>query len=362
MPAKAPHVPLVEATSRLSLNCRAQDMVEYALLAGFIAVAAGALLPGISSSISTIFSKIGSLQIAASGGRHTPSMHVVPRGVSFLTSADVLQVLVSASSGIWVATGAGVFNFDQEGDLISEIDAPSDHWYVADLAEDSDGSIWAASQQGLYYLPPGVKEFRPVVVDVGASSLAVAYDGTIWVATRGQGILEVLDYTVERRHTAGVGLLDDYVSSIAIGGDGKIWAGARSGLSTFDGSAWKSVPELEGRWIYALETSPDKILIGANDGLAVFENDPPTWTVGNGTAEMMITAIRQSDIGIGVGTRDGQFLFYGQGNTRVAPIVLTVEELGFSGSPITAISEIGEEGFVIGSFGGGVSLFQYLGD
>ncbi len=38
-----------------------QDMVEYALLAGFIAVAAGAILPGISTSISTIFSKMASL-------------------------------------------------------------------------------------------------------------------------------------------------------------------------------------------------------------------------------------------------------------------------------------------------------------
>jgi Flp pilus assembly pilin Flp len=45
---------------------KAQDMVEYALLAGFIAVAAGAVLPGISTSISQIFSKMASLTTAAS--------------------------------------------------------------------------------------------------------------------------------------------------------------------------------------------------------------------------------------------------------------------------------------------------------
>lgn len=45
---------------------RAQDMVEYALLAGFVAVAAGAILPGISTSISTIFSKMASVVAAAS--------------------------------------------------------------------------------------------------------------------------------------------------------------------------------------------------------------------------------------------------------------------------------------------------------
>jgi pilus assembly protein Flp/PilA len=42
-----------------------QDLIEYALMAGFIAVAAGALMPNISSSISTVFSKVQSLMTAA---------------------------------------------------------------------------------------------------------------------------------------------------------------------------------------------------------------------------------------------------------------------------------------------------------
>ena len=46
---------------------RGQDMVEYALLAGFIAVAAAAALPAISDNISIIFSRMGSVvQEAAS--------------------------------------------------------------------------------------------------------------------------------------------------------------------------------------------------------------------------------------------------------------------------------------------------------
>jgi Flp pilus assembly pilin Flp len=42
-----------------------QDLIEYALMAGFVAVAAGALMPNVASSISTVFSKIGSLLAAA---------------------------------------------------------------------------------------------------------------------------------------------------------------------------------------------------------------------------------------------------------------------------------------------------------
>ncbi len=42
-------------------NIKGQDLIEYALMAGFVAVAAGALMPNIASSISTVFSKISSV-------------------------------------------------------------------------------------------------------------------------------------------------------------------------------------------------------------------------------------------------------------------------------------------------------------
>jgi pilus assembly protein Flp/PilA len=42
-----------------------QDLIEYALMAGFVAVSAGALLPGVATSISTIFSSVGSVVAVA---------------------------------------------------------------------------------------------------------------------------------------------------------------------------------------------------------------------------------------------------------------------------------------------------------
>jgi len=45
---------------------RGQDLIEYALMAGFVAVAAGAIMPGVASSISVIFSQISSVMSAAS--------------------------------------------------------------------------------------------------------------------------------------------------------------------------------------------------------------------------------------------------------------------------------------------------------
>jgi pilus assembly protein Flp/PilA len=46
-------------------DTRGQDLIEYALMAGFVAVAAGAIMPGVSSSNSQIFSKVSSVMTNA---------------------------------------------------------------------------------------------------------------------------------------------------------------------------------------------------------------------------------------------------------------------------------------------------------
>jgi Flp pilus assembly pilin Flp len=44
---------------------KGQDLIEYALMAGFVAVAAGAVMPGIASGINVVFSKVNSIMIVA---------------------------------------------------------------------------------------------------------------------------------------------------------------------------------------------------------------------------------------------------------------------------------------------------------
>jgi len=50
---------------RIWRDTRAQDLIEYALMAGFVAVAAGSMMPGVSTSISRIFSRVASTMTAA---------------------------------------------------------------------------------------------------------------------------------------------------------------------------------------------------------------------------------------------------------------------------------------------------------
>ena len=50
---------------RIWKDLHGQDLIEYALMAGFVAVSAGAVMPGVAVSISKIFSKVSSSMTAA---------------------------------------------------------------------------------------------------------------------------------------------------------------------------------------------------------------------------------------------------------------------------------------------------------
>ena len=44
---------------------RGQDLIEYELMAGVVDVAAGAIMPGVASSINVIFSQVNSIMVSA---------------------------------------------------------------------------------------------------------------------------------------------------------------------------------------------------------------------------------------------------------------------------------------------------------
>ena len=51
---------------RIWKDTKGQDLIEYALMAGFVAVAAGAIMPNVATQVGTIFSKVNSQLNAAS--------------------------------------------------------------------------------------------------------------------------------------------------------------------------------------------------------------------------------------------------------------------------------------------------------
>jgi pilus assembly protein Flp/PilA len=50
---------------RIWRDSKGQDLIEYALMAGFVTVTASAIVPSLATSINIIFSKVNSLMIEA---------------------------------------------------------------------------------------------------------------------------------------------------------------------------------------------------------------------------------------------------------------------------------------------------------
>ncbi len=50
---------------RIIKDTKGQDLIEYALMAGFVAVAAGAIMPNVTLSLSRIFGQVASVTSAA---------------------------------------------------------------------------------------------------------------------------------------------------------------------------------------------------------------------------------------------------------------------------------------------------------
>lgn len=59
------HLQEIALRLRIWKDTRGQDLIEYALMAGFVAVAAGAIVPGVAESIKTIFSKVNTVAVNA---------------------------------------------------------------------------------------------------------------------------------------------------------------------------------------------------------------------------------------------------------------------------------------------------------
>lgn len=50
----------------LRMNTNGQDLIEYALMAAFVAFASGTVMPGVAASVTTLFSEIASVMTVAS--------------------------------------------------------------------------------------------------------------------------------------------------------------------------------------------------------------------------------------------------------------------------------------------------------
>ena len=118
-------------------------------------------------------------------------------------ASDMIGALLQDSNGlVWIGSGEGINSFDGRSMKSFELMAQGrkmNGLSVNSIAEDDDHTIWAGTDEGLYYRrqsEPGnvftkltTASSSGQTLNSNVTSVAIDHDGLIWISTRGQGVI-----------------------------------------------------------------------------------------------------------------------------------------------------------------------------
>lgn len=162
---------------------------------------------------------------------------------------------VSADGAVWTSGDGSLARFDgdewhTEAPEAWEGDGPMET-VVQAVAAGDDADVWATTRRravapltaephhntGLWRFDGREWQEAQPLPGGGVGVLAVAADGTLWAAT-GQGLAES-DGQAWSTHPRRAGPAGDHVTSISVAHDGTVWTTGPGGLARFDGAQWR---------------------------------------------------------------------------------------------------------------------------
>lgn len=251
--------------------------------------------PGISTN------RLGSLALDADGSLWFGTANGVLGHIDNRTAtgrswqlSKIYRLLYGPRSRLWIATSQGLYTINPRapGKGPRLVTAPAIvHSQAAfyDLKTDAAGNLWLCSDDALYRLDAsGWARINLSQVGAVPHQLAIGRDGTFWAAGLFSGLLRMRiagNVVVASQHIAPTDLLSDQIVSLLIDSRGWLWVGQDSGLSMFDGAAWRSFTQEDGLiWndtdSYALyEDNDSSLWIGTSGGLSHLLKPAAVFTV-----------------------------------------------------------------------------------
>ena len=110
--------------------------------------------------------------------------------------------------------------------------------------------------------------------------------GRMWIGTYGHGVF-MIEGDEWTRYTTADGLPSSYITTLAVGEDGRIWVGSNyptaNGLGVFNGTSWTTYDEsnsgLLSNMVTGLAIHPDgSVWAGSRTGPGVVKFDGANWT------------------------------------------------------------------------------------
>lgn len=203
------------------------DFINFGLRNGLPDPQVNALL---GASDGTVWLGCGSFLVHFDG--HT--MHTVSLPVE---AADirVLALAEGVDGRIYVGTdGAGLLQVQDNAVSIPDGWPVDSAQNIRTLLTRPDGSLLVGLRNGLLQGGNGVWSNVPLSFPASVSSLAVGANGTLWIGTFGDGLIELPKRGEPRIHDETTGLLQNNVRAVLVDRRGRVWVGTKFGIDLLD--------------------------------------------------------------------------------------------------------------------------------
>jgi diguanylate cyclase (GGDEF)-like protein len=228
--------------------------------------------------------------------------------------------LAEAQGKIWAGTSLGLMVRSGEQWTPATTDPVLNNSPTTMLYQDSDRSLWAASNAGLGRLREGMlTEVIPEKNPTAIKGVIAAFEDrerNLWFGSQWAGLARLWNGSTRRLSTAE-GLSEPIVWSVARAPDGRTWVGTNDGLSVYSGGKFTHVvraDELPHPHAYNLLADADRIWIGTRRGLVIWHDgkvEAPPVLAPMATAQ--INGIVRDHAGIiWIPTSDGLFRLDGE--------------------------------------------------
>ena len=186
--------------------------------------------------------------------------------------------LAEAQGRIWAGTSLGLMVRSADQWVAASDNPVLQNSPTTMLYQDSDRTLWVASNAGLARLRDGVlteviPEKNPTVIK-GVIAAFEDRERNLWIGSQWAGLARLWNGST-RRLSLAEGLSEPIVWSVARAPDGRTWVGTTDGLSVFENGRFTHVlrgDQLPHPHAYNLLADADRIWVGTRRGVVLWRN------------------------------------------------------------------------------------------
>lgn len=194
-----------------------------------------------------------------------------------IDDARVTTVFTDSKNRVWIPALQGIFLVENNNVSQPLQGIMPENTSIYGINEDQEGRIWFCSRERGCLIWDG-NSLQTLGHDQGLSEESVwcvdfDSEGRAWIGTNGGGLF-VYDGKAVNNFTSKDGLADNYIWQILVDGKDDIWLGTNSGVSRFDGAAFKlytvddGLASNEGHVNSCLRDSRGNLWFGSAKGLS----------------------------------------------------------------------------------------------